>query len=302
MNKNNNMKTCKSYFLKHNKLFVLFILTIGAVINIQCSRKEVDTSQVDPAPPHASEIEDEDEEENGKSILFAVGGGTTPDSLMQYFVESSNVENPKVLIIPYAYAKTPSSMDAQLERFTDQFLSLGFKEVSGLTISNGDSALEQINTADIIWISGGLQNTLRNTLNDADSRLIPAIQNRYNKGLSIVGGTSAGAAILSDIMIGGDGGNDAESPGDVSISNGFGLWPEVIIDQHFTERSRLWRLENAISRNTSLIGIGIDESTAVLLSNKSVANVVGDGTVTVLIHYNGELKKDVYNSGSEISF
>lgn len=234
--------------------------------------------------------------------MFAVGGGTTPDSLMQHLIDKCTVEQPKVLIIPYAYAKTPSSMKAQLERFTQQFISMGIKDVEGLTIADGDAALEQINSADIIWISGGLQNTLRNTLNEADSILIPAIKNRYNKGLSIVGGTSAGAAILSEVMIGGNGGNTADSPGDVSISDGFGLWPEVIIDQHFTERSRLWRLENAVSRNTSLMGLGIDESTAVLLENKKDVKVVGKGTVTVIRHKNGSSQLEMLESGQKMNF
>lgn len=275
-------------------IMLLFSITVFS----QCTRAEVDTSQVRPAPKHASEmIEEDDGESVGPTCVFPVGGGTAPDGLMKSFLDQSNVEQPRVLLIPHAYASTPSTMEAQLVRYVAIFESLGIQNIEGLDLSSGQGALDQINRADVIWMSGGFQNTLRNTLNNADTRLIPAIRNRYNRGQSIVGGTSAGAAVLSQIMIGGDGGNSANNPGNVAISEGFGLWPEVIIDQHFTERNRMWRLQNAISRNSNLIGIGIDEGTGILYLNKTEFKVVGAGTVTVVHQQGNDQQITVLNAG-----
>lgn len=285
----------------YNKVPCSIFLAFVAFAFAQCTKAEVDTSQVRPAPRHASEMTDESDGDNGEPVgltcVFPVGGGATSDALMAEFLAQRTAQQPKVLIIPHAYAGTPSSMESQLTRFTNQFRDLGVQNVEGLNLSSGQGALDQINSADVIWISGGLQNTLRNTLNNADTRLIPAIRNRYNRGLAVVGGTSAGAAVVSQVMIGGDGGNSASNPGNVSISTGFGLWPEIIVDQHFTERNRMWRLQNAISRNPNLIGVGIDESTGILYINKTEFRVIGSGTVTVLTQQDGEQQVTVLHPG-----
>lgn len=294
--------TSKNILKKYKKVQYATVLLFSIFIFAQCGKTEVDTSQVRPAPKHASEmIEDEDDNgaSGGPTCVFAVGGGPPPDGLIKTFVDHSNVEQPKVLIIPHAYAGTPSTMEQQLITATERFrdAGVGVENIAGLDLSSGQGALDQINSADVIWISGGFQNTLRNTLNNADTRLISAIRNRYNRGLVIVGGTSAGAAVISQTMIGGDGGNSAANPGNVSMSTGFGLWPEVIIDQHFTERNRMWRLQNAISRNPNLVGIGIDESTGILYTNKTEFRVVGAGTVTILRQQGSDQQTTILRAG-----
>lgn len=267
--------------------FTIKIIGLAIIANIafvQCSKSHIEKPK-------------DDDKSKISTCLFPVGGGTISDNLLGEFLKYSPKKEPRVLIISHAYAGTPSTMQAQITRFTNQFKDLGIKNVEALDLSNAQGALEQINNADVIWMSGGLQNTLRNTLNNADQRLIPAIKTRYDQGQAIVGGTSAGAAIMSQTMIGGNGGNSASSPGNVSISNGFGLWPEVIIDQHFTERNRKWRLINAVSRHPQLIGIGIDESTGVLYINKNEIKVVGSGKVTILYQKESAQQEVILKSG-----
>lgn len=234
-----------------------------------------------------------------RTVLFPVGGGVIPDALMQQFLDESPVKKPHVLLIPYAYdrPKNQDDMQEQIVRFRNQFSSLGAKDIEVLNLSTAAGALEQIRRADVIWISGGFQGTLRNHLNETSSELIPAIKAQYDTGKAILGGTSAGAGIVSKTMINGSGGHTAKHPGDVQIQAGAGFWPEVIIDQHFTQRNRMWRLENAVSRYPDLIGLGLDEGTAALFINKKAFTVVGSGNITVIQVKNSQQEVTILKPG-----
>ena len=222
--------------------------------------------------------------QKNNSLLFPVGGGPISDTLMRTFLAQSPIENPRVLLIPYAYdrPKNQDNLKQTITRFRDQFTGLGVGDFQVLDLSSAAGALQQIRSADVIWISGGFQSTLRNHLNKCSPELILAIIAQYETGKAILGGTSAGAAIMSDTMINGGGGHTAKNPGDVQIRQGAGFWPEVIIDQHFTQRNRLWRLQNALARYPNKIGLGIDESTAAQFKNKKAFTVVGEGNITVI--------------------
>jgi cyanophycinase len=111
----------------------------------------------------------------------------------------------------------------------------------------------------------------------------------YERG-AVLGGTSAGAAIMSAIMITGDErlNRDSTNPftairtGNVVTTRGLGFMQTVIIDQHFIKRKRHNRLISLVLENPSLIGVGIDEATAIIVSPDSTFRVAGEGTVMVL--------------------
>ncbi len=117
-----------------------------------------------------------------------------------------------------------------------------------------------------IWFSGGDQSKLTKAY--AGTKVSEAIKKRYADG-AVVGGTSAGAAIMSDVMI--TGGTD-----EATTAEGFGLLPGTVVDQHFTQRKREKRLAGVIAKHPKALGIGIDESTAVVVSG-GVAKVLGEG-------------------------
>jgi cyanophycinase len=104
---------------------------------------------------------------------------------------------------------------------------------------------------------------------------------RYREGL-VVAGTSAGAAVMSDVMMIGGEGDDAPRRGMARISPGFGLIRGVIIDQHFDQRGRIGRLLVALAQNPMTLGIGIDEDTAVVIDGSSNCWVLGSQTVTII--------------------
>jgi cyanophycinase len=108
-----------------------------------------------------------------------------------------------------------------------------------------------------------------------------ALQQAYRRG-AVVGGTSAGASVLAEHMVafGSSGATPKNRQG--HLGRGLGLLPGVIVDQHFAQRNRYGRLLALVARNPSLLGIGIDEDTAAVVSGGRVLEVVGRGSVLVV--------------------
>ncbi len=212
------------------------------------------------------------------SFLVPVGGGTTNADVMKAFMSLSKKHNPVILIIPYATDEknTASSVD----RSTAMFTKMGFSNINSLDLSDKKRAIELVNNCDIIWMPGGSQLKLRKVLENAN--LTEAILKKYKAGNLVVGGTSAGASVMSDVMMAGNERDQETKLLNPVLSYGLKLWPEVIIDQHFSQRNRLGRLRKAIEKNKNLLGIGIDESTGVLYNNDGKITVVGKGTVTFI--------------------
>jgi cyanophycinase len=104
----------------------------------------------------------------------------------------------------------------------------------------------------------------------------------------IVAGTSAGASILSALMmaggtgIGGDSNGAAARKGMVDTVAGFGLLQDIIIDQHFSQRGRMGRLLSVFAGTPGLIGIGLDEDTAVLIDREGTLETLGSDMVTIV--------------------
>jgi cyanophycinase len=116
-----------------------------------------------------------------------------------------------------------------------------------------------------VWIGGGDQGLLANLF--AGTPLSEKLKAILARG-GAVGGFSAGASIVTKVMVLGRG-----------ESEGFGLLEDLIIDQHFTQRKRLDRLNRLIDKHPNMVGYGIDESTALVIS-EGVVRVLGDGAVT----------------------
>jgi cyanophycinase len=136
-----------------------------------------------------------------------------------------------------------------------------------------------------IFITGGAQARLVALL--VGTLAMECIRERNAEGV-VVAGTSAGASVVaSHMMLGGTGlagdSNDAAArKAMVELVAGFGLLQDIIIDQHFSERGRMGRLLSAFAANPGLVGIGLDENTAVLIERDGMLEVLGDGMVTIV--------------------
>jgi cyanophycinase len=123
-----------------------------------------------------------------------------------------------------------------------------------------------------VWIGGGDQSRLTASYNG--TAVLREIKKVLSRG-GVVGGTSAGASVASSLMITG-GITKAE------LGEGFGLVPNIVIDQHFTNRNRMGRLQGILGDHPDMVGVGIDEQTAVCLQGTSLS-VVGNASVFVCL-------------------
>jgi cyanophycinase len=183
--------------------------------------------------------------------------------------------------------------------YAEVFRRLGAAEAHDLKIlsrkdAGGAEALAAVGRASGVFFTGG--NQVRITRTIGGTRLDALLHQRHAEGL-VLAGTSAGAAIMSSVMITGGPNTSALRAGGVELGPGMEFVPGVLIDQHFEERGRLRRLLSAVAQHPHDIGLGIDENTAAVVSGHRL-EVIGAGTVTVidagdLTHTNlNELEKD----------
>jgi cyanophycinase len=144
--------------------------------------------------------------------------------------------------------------------------------------ANNPEYLEAIEQASGIFFTGGDQARIISCLKD--TKLDAAMHKRYSEGI-IIGGTSAGAAMMPDMMII-EGDSETNPRVDVvAMGPGMGFLPDVVIDQHFAQRGRLGRLVTALLLQPAVLGFGIDENTAILVSGDEL-EVIGESAVTVI--------------------
>lgn len=208
--------------------------------------------------------------EPAKGTLVAVGGGSTAPSITEKTIALIANTPGRVLIVPQASQSSDGQSSAE------HWKKAGAKSVSVLNLDA--SAPAAIAEADLIWMPGGDQNRLAKALQDA--KLIEPIRERFRTG-AVVGGTSAGAAILSEVMLTGEADLTAVKAGATKTAPGLGLWTTAIVDQHFIKRQRFNRLLSAVFDRPELVGVGIDESTGVVLKG-SKFEVIGIGQVMVI--------------------
>lgn len=215
--------------------------------------------------------------------LFIVGGkdGRNEDrTLLQRFLKLCGGPSALVLVITTA----TSEPERHYKEYTEAFAKLGARQVSVVHPDkrkdvDDPALLAALDRAAGVYFSGGGQRKLVDTI--GGSKFDARLRERHRKGLH-VGGTSAGAAAMSAVMIAGGTGARAFETGSAELSKGFGLLPGVIVDQHFWQRKRMGRLFAAVVENPSLLGFGVDEGTAAEVDSHGHVTVLGAGTVTVV--------------------
>lgn len=170
--------------------------------------------------------------------------------------------------------------EGYLEKYQATFADLGVTEVTELYVEDrSEAALEEklgaLDGVEAVFFSGGDQLRITSQIGDTaiEQRIHEIFQN-----CGLIAGTSAGASMMADTML--VKGQSAASfrIGEVRMAPGLGLLPNVIIDQHFAERGRIGRLIGAVSQNPRVLGIGIDEDTAIVVEGTRF-RVIGSGAV-----------------------
>src|SRR6476646_5053310 len=213
--------------------------------------------------------------ESARGTLLIVGGGSQPDDLVRHFVDlAGGPGKARIAILPMA---TSDAVEAGAEKEA-QFDSLGadsFVVNVDRAHADDDSVVRALRGVTGIWFPGGDQSLLTAALQG--SAALREIQARFRAG-AVVGGTSAGAAVMSDSMITGNQfwpGMPAavDSPSfsriarrSIEIVPGFGFVHGAIVDQHFIRRQRSNRLISVVLERPSLLGVGIDEGTVLMVT------------------------------------
>jgi cyanophycinase len=219
-----------------------------------------------------------------KGKLFIIGGGSRPDAMVDRIIEEAELQKGGYgIILPMS-----SSYDSSAYWANEQFIAKGITTIKGLNFIKGESLralkVDSVRKAKFIYITGGDQNRFMDIV--AGTEIEKAILEAYQNG-SLIGGTSAGAAVMSKIMITG---NELKQPeatlksieeNNIEIKQGLGLIQNAIIDQHFIKRSRYSRLISIIIEHPDKKGIGIDEATAILVKGNEV-EVIGESQVIVI--------------------
>jgi cyanophycinase len=214
--------------------------------------------------------------------IVPIGGAENKENdprILERFVVVSGGSQADIVVIP-----TASRLHETGPRYESLFRELGAKRVTVMDFDTRRDCqepgrLRRLEEASGIFFTGGNQLRLTTLLGGTP---VAKLIRRRNAGGVTVGGTSAGASILSEHMIAfGDEGSSVIS-GSVRLAPGLGLTNRFVIDQHFRQRDRLGRLITALAYNPFAVGIGLDEDTAVFIGPDETLEVEGSGGVTVV--------------------
>jgi cyanophycinase len=206
--------------------------------------------------------------------LVICGGGKTPDAARRRFLELAGGPKAHLVLIPTAsVAADEKDNEKLLEPWkTLQLASLVVLHTRSRETADQPQFIEPLRKATGVWLGGGDQGRLAEAyVGTAVEKELYALLKRGG----VIGGTSAGAAVQSRVMIAG--GNPV-----ARVARGFDLVPGAVIDQHFLKRDRKARLLGVLEKNPGLVGLGIDEDTALIVRKREM-RVVGNGTVAVCL-------------------
>ena len=237
---------------------------------------------------------------------YLVIAGTTTESVKKKFVELANrTGDGKIIVFPMASSnwdnwRTPSVIEAT----TDVWKSLGAREVEHHILTR-EQALDEENTkildgVNAVWFWGGSQVRLADVL--VGTPIHQRILEIYKNG-GVIGGSSAGSQVMSEIMITGQQRTEIKPYDDpnerisrlkralfrfetieadnVIPAPGFGFIKSAMIDTHSVRMKRYTRLISIVADNPQLLGIGIDEVTAIVVKPDDTFEVIGERSVIV---------------------
>lgn len=210
---------------------------------------------------------------NGSLVI--VGGGRLSDTIIERFIELAGGPEAHFVVVP-----TAAGADSYTEREGEILRSRGAKNVTVLHTANRDTANSRIfnrplEKADGVWFGGGRQwylvDSYKGTLTEKMFRGV------LDRG-GVIGGSSAGATIQGSFLTRGDTKDNQTMMGD--HQEGFGYVTNIAIDQHVLARNRQFDMYGILKERPELLGIGIDENTAVIV-RKDTMEVLGASYVLI---------------------
>jgi cyanophycinase len=225
-----------------------------------------------------------------RGTLMIVGGGPQPPALVQQFVDLAGGRGRAKIAI---FAEASADGQKSGEEKAAELIALG-ADAKNIWVTrdeaNTDSIAKLLTSVTGVWFGGGDQSRLIKVLRE--TKTDSAIHARYNAG-AVIGGTSAGAAVMSQVMITGDerrpGGDRRDTTNayltiardNIVTDTGFALVGSAIIDQHFLRRKRHSRLISLVLEKQPHLGIGIDESTALIIPPNGPWKIAGASAAVI---------------------
>ncbi|MBV9111155.1 MAG: cyanophycinase [Gemmatimonadetes bacterium] len=217
--------------------------------------------------------------------LLVIGGAEDPDeehmTILPRLVEMAGGKEARIVI-----CSSPSeNPEEKVRTYGSLFEKIGVAEAFPAPITERNEAsskeiLDALDRATAVFFTGGDQ--LRLTAVMAGTEFCEGIRERvFGRGL-VVAGTSAGAAAMSSVMLIGGRSDGTVRRADISLAPGLGYWRDTVVDTHFNQRGRLNRLFTVFAHNPQVLGIGIDENTAIEVRPGDRFTVLGEGAVVVL--------------------
>jgi cyanophycinase len=213
---------------------------------------------------------------SGGGSLVICGGGRLPEEVYDEFVKLAGGAKSRLVVIPSAYPF--SSTAAMRARYSGwrvyRTSSLEYLDAQSRAEADTERFLAPLRRATGIWLAGGSQVRLARLYGGTKAEV--AMRDVLERG-GTIGGTSAGAAVMSEKMIWG-----VRGTRQVVVDRGLGLLTSAIVDQHFTQRNRHTRLLNVLADHPGAIGLGVDEGTALVVQGNRL-RVIGRSNVTCCV-------------------
>ena len=212
--------------------------------------------------------------QNDGALLIA-GGGRLPDAIYDEFVRLAGGTSARIVLVPsaYPYRGMPHIRRAFNGWTEYRVKAFDFLHTDDPELANTAEFLKPIEEATGVWFAGGGQERL--TYRYGGTLAAEAIRRVMVRG-GVVGGTSAGASVLSEHMI------RYGSRTEAVMAQGLGLTTRLVIDQHFSERGRFPRLLGVLEEQPGSVGLGVDEETAVILQGNRL-RVMGKGRAALFV-------------------
>ncbi len=212
--------------------------------------------------------------------LIVIGGREDKTEEMEILREIARENGNGKMVIATIASQVPQEMWEDYHRI---FKSLHVKEIVHFNIDQHEQALYTealalFEGAKTVFFTGGDQ--LKITTKIGGTPIIDAIFDIYWNG-GVIAGTSAGAAAMGKTMLVGGGNSESHKVGNWMMAPGLGFMENILIDQHFAQRGRIGRLLGAVALNPGVLGIGIDEDTAILVRDEQF-RVIGNNAVYVI--------------------
>lgn len=215
------------------------------------------------------------EDKNGNSDSFS------HHTILERFIDETRHKKRSRMEIITSASSVPEEIGREYQK---TFHQLGVANCGVMVMRTRQEAddpaiLKRLKEADAVFATGGSQLALTSTLGGTE--FYSLLRERLEKDDFVYAGTSAGAAAASESMIIEGGSTEAAYKGEVSTCTGFGLITDMVFDTHFIERGRIGRLFEIVLSNPAILGVGLEENTALLIHNSKM-KAIGSGMAILL--------------------